>query len=417
MNQLTESALSLSRFWRPSVLLHMGWISVFSLCGGNLAWAETATPDVVIAPPAQASETSAATATRSQQLKQKLQSATTARQLQPHTAKPPVRQLPSQPLSVKQEQPRINLPSVKPATAKSPRSLSGQSPQLRVKPRTSPATDYSGTHIDPTAYSIGATSTSPAPSAVVISERSTGCKAVLNQGQGLASKICGSKSQRSPRLAANRTKTPATNRTKTNRGVAVAAIAPVRVGPISISANGLSAADSNTKYNGKVHPAAKLGNLKTGALFPLTVPAPITSLFGWRLHPITGDLRFHTGTDLGAPLGAPVLAVESGNVAFADFWGGYGLTVVLDHNKFTQQTLYAHLSEAFVQPGTWVEQGTVIGRVGNTGNSTGPHLHFESRQLTKAGWVASDPGIQLESALAQLLKTLQTAKLPQQPGS
>lgn len=159
------------------------------------------------------------------------------------------------------------------------------------------------------------------------------------------------------------------------------------------------------------------GNANTRLLFPLTVPAVITSLFGWRIHPITGNQRLHTGTDLGAPLGTPVMAAYAGNVALADFLGGYGLTVVLDHNKFTQQTLYGHLSEIFVQPGEWVEQGTVIGRVGSTGNSTGPHLHFETRQMTREGWVATDSGAELEYALAQMVKALRTAQSPQQPGA
>jgi murein DD-endopeptidase MepM/ murein hydrolase activator NlpD len=152
-------------------------------------------------------------------------------------------------------------------------------------------------------------------------------------------------------------------------------------------------------------------------MFPLTIPAPITSLFGWRIHPITGTRRFHAGTDLGASLGTPVLAADAGKVAIADWLGGYGLTVVLEHENFTQQTLYGHLSEIFVQPGEWVEQGTVIGRVGSTGNSTGPHLHFETRQLTDQGWVATDPSVQLEDAVAELVESLRTAQLKQKPAN
>ncbi|MBD2777110.1 M23 family metallopeptidase [Iningainema tapete] len=153
-----------------------------------------------------------------------------------------------------------------------------------------------------------------------------------------------------------------------------------------------------------------------GLVYPLTVPSPITSLFGWRNHPITGDRSFHSGTDIGAAIGTPILAAYSGQVEIADNVGGYGLTVVLNHTS-AQQTLYGHMSEIFVQPGQWVEQGTVIGRVGNTGSSTGPHLHFEVRTLTPEGWVAIDPGIQLESALSQLVQTLQTAQTTPQPGS
>jgi len=85
-----------------------------------------------------------------------------------------------------------------------------------------------------------------------------------------------------------------------------------------------------------------------------------------------------------------VVAVLDGKVSIGGFLGGYGLTVVLDHGD-TQKTLYGHLSEIFVKPGATVKQGEVIGRVGSTGMSTGPHLHFEVRQLTAQGWVVTDP--------------------------
>ncbi|MBW4448823.1 MAG: M23 family metallopeptidase [Spirirestis rafaelensis WJT71-NPBG6] len=147
-----------------------------------------------------------------------------------------------------------------------------------------------------------------------------------------------------------------------------------------------------------------------GMMFPLSVPSPITSLFGWRVHPITGDRRFHAGTDLGAAMGTPILAAATGQVEVADYVGGYGITVILNHSS-AQQTLYGHMSEVFVQPGQVVQQGTVIGRVGSTGNSTGPHLHFEVRHLTSRGWVATDPGVQLDSSLSQLIKATQTASL------
>ncbi len=150
-----------------------------------------------------------------------------------------------------------------------------------------------------------------------------------------------------------------------------------------------------------------------GFIFPLSIPASITSIFGWRNHPITGERRFHSGTDLGAAMGTPVLAAFTGQVEVADFVGGYGLTAVLNHNGAVQ-TLYGHMSQLFVQPGQWVQQGTVIGLVGSTGNSTGPHLHFEVRQLTPEGWVATDPGVHLQYALSQLMQSIRTAQVPQQ---
>lgn len=150
-----------------------------------------------------------------------------------------------------------------------------------------------------------------------------------------------------------------------------------------------------------------MGNIRL--VFPLSLPAPITSLFGWRIYPISGVLRFHSGTDIGAPLGTPVLAAFAGRVAIADFLSGYGLSVALQHQKNTQETLYAHLSEAFVQPGQWVKQGDVIGRAGSTGTATGPNLHFELRQLTADGWVATDANASLEYALVEFTKALQSA--------
>jgi murein DD-endopeptidase MepM/ murein hydrolase activator NlpD len=150
-----------------------------------------------------------------------------------------------------------------------------------------------------------------------------------------------------------------------------------------------------------------------GIIFPLSVPASITSIFGWRNHPVTGETRFHSGTDIGAATGTPVVAAFTGQVEVADFVGGYGLTAVLNHNGAVQ-TLYGHMSQLFVQPGQWVQQGTVIGLVGSTGVSTGPHLHFEIRQLTPEGWVATDPGVHLQYALSQLMQSMRTAQVPQQ---
>jgi murein DD-endopeptidase MepM/ murein hydrolase activator NlpD len=154
----------------------------------------------------------------------------------------------------------------------------------------------------------------------------------------------------------------------------------------------------------------RLGNENTRLIFPLAIPASITSLFGWRLHPITGGQRLHTGTDIGAPMGTPVLAALAGRVLMADVFGGYGHAIALEHSQGSQQTLYAHLSQIFVKPGELIQQGTVIGAVGSTGNSTGPHLHFEFRQMTDQGWVAVDAGEQLNNGLASLVQSLQVAQ-------
>ncbi|NJM65223.1 MAG: peptidoglycan DD-metalloendopeptidase family protein [Acaryochloris sp. RU_4_1] len=109
------------------------------------------------------------------------------------------------------------------------------------------------------------------------------------------------------------------------------------------------------------------------------VNGPITSNFGYRQHPILGSSRFHAGTDFGVPQGTPILAADSGTVIVAEWYGGYGNAVIIDHgNGLT--TLYGHCSELYVSVGQGVQRGQTIAAVGSTGLSTGPHLHFEVRQ-------------------------------------
>jgi len=149
-------------------------------------------------------------------------------------------------------------------------------------------------------------------------------------------------------------------------------------------------------------PQLKLpGNGDSGMIFPLSTATAISSNYGWRLHPIFGNRRFHTGTDFVAPEGTPVVATKSGRVILADYNGGYGLIVGLRHDN-NNESRYAHLSQIHVKPGQWVEQGTIIGRVGNTGLSTGPHLHFEWRIRKGSRWVAVNAGEQLIAARANL---------------
>jgi pyruvate/2-oxoglutarate dehydrogenase complex dihydrolipoamide acyltransferase (E2) component len=87
-----------------------------------------------------------------------------------------------------------------------------------------------------------------------------------------------------------------------------------------------------------------------------------------------------------------VVASLSGKVVMSGLAGGYGLAVELEHESPRRRTLYGHLSELYVREGQMVRQGEVIGRVGSTGLSTGPHLHFELRLPQEGGWVAVDPG-------------------------
>ncbi len=106
--------------------------------------------------------------------------------------------------------------------------------------------------------------------------------------------------------------------------------------------------------------------------------APLTSGFGYRMHPILGYTKFHSGLDFGADYGTPIRAAGPGKVLFAGWYGGYGQTVILDHgNQIT--TLYGHAEEVYVTEGQMVKRGTPIAAVGSTGLSTGPHLHFEVR--------------------------------------
>jgi murein DD-endopeptidase MepM/ murein hydrolase activator NlpD len=148
-------------------------------------------------------------------------------------------------------------------------------------------------------------------------------------------------------------------------------------------------------------------NSRNQIVYPLPDPVSVTSRFGWRRHPVTGVRRFHAGVDLGAGQGTPIIASRSGRVTVADRMGGYGLTVVMEQSDRTQDTLYAHMSQILVRPGQQIQAGTVIGRVGSTGLSTGPHLHYESRQRTNAGWTPVDPGAQLEAARVRLVQARQ----------
>ena len=100
--------------------------------------------------------------------------------------------------------------------------------------------------------------------------------------------------------------------------------------------------------------------------------------FGWRVHPIYGTRRMHTGVDISGPYGQPIIAAAEGLVIHAGWRGGYGLAVVIDHGGGLA-TLYAHQSSINVAEGQVVTAGQKVGSIGSTGQSTGPHLHFEVR--------------------------------------
>lgn len=120
------------------------------------------------------------------------------------------------------------------------------------------------------------------------------------------------------------------------------------------------------------------GGSSTGAMI-WPASGPITSPFGWRTHPIFGTSRYHSGIDIGADYGDAVGVADGGVVIYADWMGGYGKAVIIDHGGGIS-TLYAHNSELVVSEGQRVRKGETVSYVGSTGYSTGPHLHFEVRQ-------------------------------------
>lgn len=124
----------------------------------------------------------------------------------------------------------------------------------------------------------------------------------------------------------------------------------------------------------------KGGSIGTGTY---TWPAPgyrnITSSYGMRYHPILKVNKLHTGIDIGAPSGAKIVAADSGTVIYSGWLGAYGNAIIIDHGAGIS-TLYGHQSARLVSVGAKVTKGQTIGKVGSTGWSTGPHLHFEVRK-------------------------------------
>ena len=127
--------------------------------------------------------------------------------------------------------------------------------------------------------------------------------------------------------------------------------------------------------------SAASGGVPYSGTFVWPTPSCTTtsSVYGYRVHPIYGTVKFHAGEDIPASYGAELLAAASGTVTTAGWVSGYGNYTVIDHGGGTM-TAYGHQSSILVSVGQYVEQGQVIGYVGSTGNSTGPHLHFEVYQ-------------------------------------
>lgn len=341
--------------------------------------------------------------------------------------------------------PVVSVPEAKPASREIPEYLID-------RPNTASARETNN-FIDRTNYNAGTTATKPSPATstansptrdrptVVLRSRTTGCEAVMQNGR-LSSGSCNVSPKRPRVIPRQATPAPRNNniaRQPRNNNIARQRVAVPRVAispssrwqgasvPIAsrriqvvpspaewAARTGISSPtryhtepqsnNTNATTTHSTHAYPNNGN--TGLLFPLPSPTQISSTFGWRLHPIFGDWRMHSGTDIAAPMGTPVVATYQGEVAIADYVGGYGKMVVLRHEDGSQESRYAHLSEIFVEPGAWVEQGEVIGTVGSTGNSTGPHLHFEWRHLMATGWIPVDAGPHLEWAMAEMIQRL-----------
>jgi murein DD-endopeptidase MepM/ murein hydrolase activator NlpD len=116
--------------------------------------------------------------------------------------------------------------------------------------------------------------------------------------------------------------------------------------------------------------------VESGMMMPAA--GPITSYFGYRYHPILHFTRFHAGIDIGAGWGSPIVAAGDGRVVAAGWAGGYGREVQIAHGGGLV-SLYGHMSQIVAEPGSFVRQGQLIGYVGSSGLSTGPHVHFEVR--------------------------------------
>ena len=130
-------------------------------------------------------------------------------------------------------------------------------------------------------------------------------------------------------------------------------------------------------------------------IFPANVQAvdlPVTSPFGWRIHPISGEWKFHAGVDLGYEYGAYIGALFDGQVVIAENLGdGYGNQVLIYHPAIDSYTRYAHCSTLHVSAGQSVSAGQIVAQVGSTGYSTGPHLHLEYIVNVNGTYQYADP--------------------------
>lgn len=151
-----------------------------------------------------------------------------------------------------------------------------------------------------------------------------------------------------------------------------------KIGDLNSYNQGLQAEINKVYKNIKKNQGNTNQDISKGEGFLTPAGGGISSNYGPRVHPISGENGFHTGVDFASSNNSPIVASKSGTVVFAGVQSGYGNVVILDHgNGIT--TLYAHCSSISVSNGKSVGRGQTIAKVGSTGNSTGPHLHFEVR--------------------------------------
>lgn len=226
---------------------------------------------------------------------------------------------------------------------------------------------------------------------IIMESRNSGCRSQVNDISNLQSNLCA----------------PTAEQREYRRGYQAIATRPSYVYE---SPSGFRA-EVRRLSSREIKAMSRPSNGDKRMQFPLAIPAFISSSFGYRTHPITGQGRFHQGTDIAAAEGTPVLAAYSGNVEVSGWFGGLGLAVVISHGD-RHETRYGHMSEVLVKPGQYVKQGTVIGLVGSTGFSTGPHLHFELWEKMKGEWAAIDSTDQLALALEELNRFLAQLSKP-----
>lgn len=140
----------------------------------------------------------------------------------------------------------------------------------------------------------------------------------------------------------------------------------------------IAANESAVSSNSNSDSSSTSNDVISNGSWPVPGYSSISSPFGYRIHPVLGTKKLHTGIDIPAPTGTPAVAVASGTVIYSGVQGSYGNTVMIRHDNGLV-SLYAHNSSLIVKVGDRVKKGQVVTKIGSTGRSTGPHLHFEIR--------------------------------------